>query len=226
MPSRIARRLVAPAVPGLLRSHPALRLTLSSTDRAVDLVQEGVDRTVRVGSLNDSNLLAQPLGRIAMINCASPGYLREHGVPEHPDDLADRHLCIGYASPTTGRELQWEYLFANRVHYIPVTSRVIVNNAENYISCCCAGDRTHSNSAFRRAAPAELRRIGGGNASLQDSANGCIGDLPTSQATVASARRFHRMVQSLDATALRVVIKQFAMAGLYFPSITCGATVG
>jgi DNA-binding transcriptional LysR family regulator len=139
MPSRIARRLVVPALPGLPRSHPGLRLVLSSTDRAVDLVQEGVDCAIRVGNLHDSNLVAQPLGSIAMINCASPGYLREHGVPERPDDLAGRHLCVGYASPATGRELRWEYLIAGREEQVPVTSRVIVNNAENYIACCSAG---------------------------------------------------------------------------------------
>ncbi|ABE34554.1 bacterial regulatory helix-turn-helix, lysR family protein [Paraburkholderia xenovorans LB400] len=139
MPSRIARRLVVPALPGLLRNHPALRLALNSTDRAVDLVQEGVDCAVRVGTLYDSNLVAQSLGNIAMINCASPGYLREYGVPERPDDLLDGHLCVGYASPTTGRELPWDYLAAGREAQIPVVSRVIVNNAENYISCCCEG---------------------------------------------------------------------------------------
>ncbi|MGB8418424.1 LysR family transcriptional regulator [Paraburkholderia sp.] len=139
MPSRIARRLVVPALPGLLRSHPALRLALGSTDRAIDLVQEGVDCTIRVGELHNSNLVAQPLGHIAMINCASPDYLREHGVPEHPDELADGHVCVGYASPTTGRELLWDYLIAEQQAQISVSSRMIVNNAENYISCCCAG---------------------------------------------------------------------------------------
>jgi DNA-binding transcriptional LysR family regulator len=139
MPSRIARRLVVPALPGLLRSHPALRLALGSTDRAIDLVQEGVDCTIRVGELHNSNLVAQPLGHIAMINCASPDYLREHGVPEHPDELVDGHVCVGYASPTTGRELLWDYLIAGQQAQISVSSRMIVNNAENYISCCCAG---------------------------------------------------------------------------------------
>lgn len=104
VPSRIARRLIAPALPSLLRRHPHLQLVLGSADRAIDLVQEGVDCAVRVGDLHDSSLVMRPLGHIALINCASPAYLSEFGHPLHPADLAEGHWSIGYASPRTGRE--------------------------------------------------------------------------------------------------------------------------
>lgn len=67
VPSRIARRLIAPALPELLRRHPRLRIGLGSTDRSIDLVQEGVDCAVRVGSLDDSSLAVRPIGRIAWL---------------------------------------------------------------------------------------------------------------------------------------------------------------
>ncbi|HCW17916.1 LysR family transcriptional regulator [Achromobacter sp.] len=139
-PSRVARRLIAPALPGLLRRHPRLELVLSSTDRAIDLVQEGVDCAVRIGALDDSSLVVRPLGHIALINCASPDYLREQSEPRLPDDLSEGHWSVGYASPKTGRELPWEYLAesgAGQVARVP--ARVVVNNAENYIACCLAG---------------------------------------------------------------------------------------
>jgi len=139
VPSRIARRLIVPALPGLLRRYPRLQLRLGSTDRSVDLVREGIDCVVRVGSPRDSSLVVHPLGHIALINCASPSYLREFGTPEVPQDLALGHWAVGYASPTTGRELAWEYPAANGVQQMPVPSRVVVNNAENYIACCQAG---------------------------------------------------------------------------------------
>lgn len=139
-PSRIARRLIAPALPGLLRRHPRLELMLSSTDRAIDLVQEGVDCAVRIGTLDDSSLVVRPLGRIALINCASPDYLREQGEPRRPDDLASGHWTVGYASPKTGRELPWEYLLEDgAVQVAQVPARLVVNNAESYIACCLAG---------------------------------------------------------------------------------------
>ena len=139
VPSRIARRLLAPALPGLLRRHPALRLVLGSSDRMVDLVQEGVDCVVRIGALQDSSLVVRPLGRMALINCASPAYLREHGRPEQPADLTQGHWAVGYASPHTGRELPWTYVESAEEQILALPSRVVVNNAESYIACCEAG---------------------------------------------------------------------------------------
>ncbi len=139
VPSRIARRLLAPALPGLFRRYPRLRLALGSTDRAIDLVQEGVDCALRIGSLHNSSLVVRPLGHIALINCASPGYLKEHGVPANPDDLVKGHWAVGYASASTGRELPWEYLASGDERLLAVPSRAIVNNAESYIACCSSG---------------------------------------------------------------------------------------
>lgn len=139
VPSRIARRLVAPALPELLRRHPRLQIGLGSTDRSIDLVQEGVDCAVRVGSLHDSSLAVRPIGRIALVNCASPAYVRERGVPTDVDALAAAHVAVGYASPTTGRELPWECADGEPARTLEVPSRVVVNNAESYIACCLAG---------------------------------------------------------------------------------------
>ena len=142
VPSRIARRLIAPALPVLLRRYPGLQLMLGSTDRAVDLVQEGIDCAVRVGALHDSSLIARPLGYIALINCASPAYLRAHGVPQKPEDLLSgaAHWAVGYASPSDTRELPWQYLDpSGQSREMALPSRVSVNNAESYIAACRAG---------------------------------------------------------------------------------------
>jgi len=140
VPSRIARRVIAPALPALLRRHPRLQISLGSTDRAIDLVQEGVDCAVRVGELHSSSLAQRPIGRLAMLNCASPGYVREHGMPTCMADLqGGDHLAVGYASPSTGRELPWEYAVDGKPRHVLLASRVIVNNAESYIACARAG---------------------------------------------------------------------------------------
>ena len=139
MPSRIARRLVAPALPGLLRRYPRLQVALGSTDRVIDLVHEGVDCAVRVGVLQDSSLVVRPLGNLALVNCVSSAYRAEHGVPTSPADLSQGHWVVGYASTSTGRELPWEYVANGEEQLMSVPSRVIVNNAESYIACCLAG---------------------------------------------------------------------------------------
>ncbi len=139
VPSRIARRLIAPALSSLFRCYPRLRLALGSTDRFVNLVQEGVDCAVRVGTLSDSSLVARPLGYITLINCAADSYLRDHGVPTTPEDLTHAHWSVGYTSSSTGRELPWEYLVSGNPELVTMPSRVIVNNIENYIACSLSG---------------------------------------------------------------------------------------
>jgi len=139
-PSRMARRLITPALPGLLYRHPQLQLALGSRDRHVDLVREGVDCAIRVGELSDSSLVAHPVGQVGLVNCASPSYLAEHGTPADVDDLADGHWSVGYAASGSGRALPWEYLDADgELHTRALQARVIVDNAESYIACCRAG---------------------------------------------------------------------------------------
>ena len=85
MTTGLARHVVMPLLPRLLQSHPALQLELSCTERRVDLVREGFDCVLRVGTLADSSLIARPLGEYRMVNCASPAYLANHRIDEARD---------------------------------------------------------------------------------------------------------------------------------------------
>lgn len=138
VPSRIARLLIAPALPDFFERHPAIELELGSTDRAVDLVLEGIDCALRVGPLTSSSLVARPLGHFALINCASPAYLERHGTPCTPADLPE-HLAVNYASPTSGRAAPWEWLSDGEIATLRMRSQVAANNAETYIACALAG---------------------------------------------------------------------------------------
>ena len=139
VPSRIARRLLIPALPEFLKHHPRLQLGLGSTDRAIDLVLEGVDCVIRFGTLQNSSLVVKPLGQVLLINCASPDYLAEFGVPTQPADLQDKHLCIGYMAGGSTQEAPWEYCVDGVEHTLDLPRRLVVNNAESYIAACCAG---------------------------------------------------------------------------------------
>lgn len=138
MPSRIARRLVAPALPGFFARHPGIELELGSSDRALDLVHEGIDCALRVGELPASSLVARPLGPMRLINCASPAYLARHGRPSSVADLGG-HVAIKYASPSSGRVAPWQWREAGQVHALALGGPLAVNNAETYIACCLAG---------------------------------------------------------------------------------------
>nr|WP_315185249.1 LysR family transcriptional regulator [uncultured Albidiferax sp.] len=138
VPSRVARCLIAPALPTFFAQYPAIALELGASDRSVDLVQENLDCALRVGPLPSSSLVARPLGAFAMVNCASPAYLARHGTPTRPADLAS-HQVVNYALPATGRVAPWEWMEGGTLRQHNLHSQVTVNNAETYIACALAG---------------------------------------------------------------------------------------
>ncbi len=138
VPGRIGRLIIAPALPAFLDLYPQIDIDLGVTDRVVNLVEDSVDCVLRVGPLSDSGLIARPIGKLEMINVASPAYLKRRGTPHSPDDLGD-HWAVNYASPSSGRVEDWEWLENNTLRTLPMRGRVTVNSAEAYIACCLAG---------------------------------------------------------------------------------------
>jgi DNA-binding transcriptional LysR family regulator len=88
-------RHVAPAIAAFLVAHPGVRFDVSLSDRIVDLVEEGFDLAVRIGAPGSDNVVARKLGETRLVPCASPAYLKAHGAPRVPEDLA-RHNCLTY----------------------------------------------------------------------------------------------------------------------------------
>lgn len=138
VPGRFGRLIIAPALPDFFAKYPDIEVELGVTDRAVDLVQDSVDCVVRVGPLGDSGLIARKLGDLELINCASPAYLKARGVPRTVADLAG-HVAVAYASPSSGRVEDWEYVEDGEVRTLAMRAQVTVNSAEAYIACCLAG---------------------------------------------------------------------------------------
>lgn len=138
VPGRIGRLIIAPALPEFLERHPQLDIEMRVTDRAVNLVEDSIDCVLRVGPLGDSGLIARKIGDLALINVASPDYLAQYGTPATPDDLAV-HLAVNYASPSTGRVEDWEWIEDGAIKMLAMQGRVTVNSAEAYIACCLAG---------------------------------------------------------------------------------------
>src|SRR5258705_12072044 len=88
-------RHVAPAIAAFLAAHPGVRFDVSLSDRIVDLVEEGFDLAVRTGAPGSDNVVSRKLGETRLVPCASPAYLKAHGAPQVPEDLA-RHNCLSY----------------------------------------------------------------------------------------------------------------------------------
>lgn len=138
VPSRLARRVIAPALPAFLARHPQLQIELGSSDRAVDLVAEGIACALRVGTLAPSSLVAKPLGQLRMVNCASPAYLAHWGTPTSPQALK-RHRAVLYAPPGEEHAAPWEWVEAGQARVLAMDGQVTVNNAETYVACALSG---------------------------------------------------------------------------------------
>lgn len=139
MPLGTASHLVLPRLPEFLQAHPDIALELSSTDRRVDLVAEGFDCVLRVGTLADSSLVARPLGVYRLMNVASPAYVQRHGLPQALDDL-DRHALVHYVPVLGGRSPGFEWVDdAGLPRWRPMAGALTVNNSEAYLGACLAG---------------------------------------------------------------------------------------
>jgi len=95
MPADFGRLLVEALTADFHRQHPAIRLDVSLSDRHVDLIREGYDAVIRVGSVADTGLIGRPMGRLAMVLVASPEYLAAHGVPGTLEELTE-HAHVRY----------------------------------------------------------------------------------------------------------------------------------
>jgi DNA-binding transcriptional LysR family regulator len=128
VPNRIARELT-PRLPLFLEKYPGIALEISSTDRIVDLVQEGFDCVLRAGRLGDSGMVARHLPPLVLVNCASPAYLARHGVPQTLADLRE-HRVIHYSANLGARAAGFDYYDGSEEKTVPMTAAITVNNTD------------------------------------------------------------------------------------------------
>ena len=108
-PHGFVRMIFFPQLPRFLARYPDLELEVVMSDKAVNLVEEGIDCAVRGAHIaDDSMLVARHITNVRWLTCASPEYLRKHGTPKRIDDLAG-HNCIRFMSPSTGRVNDWHF---------------------------------------------------------------------------------------------------------------------
>jgi DNA-binding transcriptional LysR family regulator len=118
--SMFGQQYISPLIPKFLALHPNVKLSFDLNDETLDLVKSGFDLAIRIGELEDSNLVARKLATNRRVLCASPKYLRKHGVPETPADLK-QHQCLILVG-RNGRRDVW--------HRVRVDGRIESNQGE------------------------------------------------------------------------------------------------
>lgn len=122
----------APMLAEMARRHPELHIQTCYSDRFVDLIAEGFDCGIRVGYLPDSNLIARRIGPIYTKLVASPGYIKAHGVPESPEELATHEALM------QGTEA-WQFMDGDKIITVRPQGRFKADNGIAIVAAATAG---------------------------------------------------------------------------------------
>ncbi|QNP42004.1 LysR family transcriptional regulator [Lysobacter solisilvae (ex Woo and Kim 2020)] len=137
MSSTFGRLYVSPLLPEFLALHPGVRVSVDLNDQKVDLVSAGMDLGIRIGALDDSSLVARRIAGNQRVLCASPEYLRAHGEPQVPADLA-RHDCLLLVG-AQGRNDVWRLQDGGHEVAVRVQGRLEANQGELLRDAAVAG---------------------------------------------------------------------------------------
>jgi len=138
LPLSIGRLHFARMLPDFARQYPEVQLEVHVSDRITDLVEDKIDVAIRIGKLSDSRLVARRLASGTLTTCATPSYLKRHGVPKRPEDLL-QHNCIQFEVPNTGRTQPWQFQRDQRPFSVPVRGNLRLDHAESMVEAALAG---------------------------------------------------------------------------------------
>jgi len=123
-----------------LEAYPELEVELVARDQLGDLVSEGFDVAIHIGTPPVSSLVAKKLWDTRIVTVASTSYLKRHKRPATPEDLVtDKHILIDYRDPETGRPFEWEFHRGRRIVKVPTKGRIVLTDILTMHSLCLAG---------------------------------------------------------------------------------------
>ncbi|EZP72229.1 LysR family transcriptional regulator [Sphingomonas paucimobilis] len=128
---------VAPLVAQFTKQHPGVDVFLHLSDALIDMIEMGLDATIRIADMPDSSLRARRLGDVRVHLVASPAYLEERGRPVHPVDLSG-HDCLCYSNVTTPDV--WRFSGPGEQNVaVQVRARMTVNSGDAMLPALLAG---------------------------------------------------------------------------------------
>jgi LysR family transcriptional regulator, regulator for bpeEF and oprC len=138
VPSAFGRGLLIPALPRFIARYPQVQLEVQFNDRVVDLIAEEIDVVVRVGTVREPQLIARRVVSTRALTCASPEYLREHGIPTQPEDLR-RHRLIGHLATGRRRVRNWVFQQGTQRRKMQLDFNVAIDSVEALIVAAIRG---------------------------------------------------------------------------------------
>lgn len=118
---------MGPVISGYMKQYPDVKVDIMVTDRRVDLLEEGLDMAIRIGSLSESGLVAKKFASDRIVICAAPEYLQRNGTPKTPEELA-QHNCLTYSYAASGDE--WKMEGPGGMHAVKVSGTLRATNGD------------------------------------------------------------------------------------------------
>jgi len=134
----LGRLHIIPALPTFIAQYPDLKLDVTFSNHMVDLVEEGIDAVVRIGSGPDSQLIMHRLATARLIVCAAPIYLMRYGEPKIPEDLMN-HNCLTFVSLHTGRIFEWSFQRHGQEFHLPINGNLRLSHGEALLEVALRG---------------------------------------------------------------------------------------
>jgi hypothetical protein len=127
---------LAPMLPGFLAEQTRVSIDLMLVDRPVRLAEEGIDVALRIGPLDDSDLIVRKLDDIQLVVCAAPDYLRRRGEPATPEDLVEQD-CLTFGDVPGVAE--WKFQDGAVQRSLRIPTRLCANDFDTLVSAALAG---------------------------------------------------------------------------------------
>ncbi|MFV2058494.1 MAG: LysR family transcriptional regulator [Thiohalomonadales bacterium] len=124
-PSIFGPQFLADTLNAYMQQHPYISISTTMVNREINLIEEGYDLALRVGELEDSNMVARAVGKFSLSVVASPKYIENYGAPQHPKDLVT-HSCI--INTLTKSPRRWGFREGGRKFSVKVDGRCIAND--------------------------------------------------------------------------------------------------
>jgi len=138
MPTVLANSIIIPKLPDFLERFPGLELYIGTSDHQNDLIASGIDCAIRLGVLDDSSLIAKPIGYVELVNCAAPKYIEKRGMPQKIEDLSS-HVAVNFIVEHRRQIMPWRFRVDGELVSVKMKSAVTVDNAGAFLHCGLAG---------------------------------------------------------------------------------------
>lgn len=136
LPLTYGIKRLAPVLLEFAQRYPEIRLEMDYNDRRVNLIEEGVDLSIRITRHLAGSDIARKIGAARVRVVAAPEYLASHGRPRHPAELA-HHECLGYT--TDGSPDIWQFHVEGALAEFPIRARIHSNNGDALIEAAARG---------------------------------------------------------------------------------------